>query len=195
MGPLPDFQAERLDWLLARLPRYADWGYRELYLHLEDAVEYPSLPGVARPGAYSRRDLGRLVEEAERAASEIGASVPIVNLLGHTQYLIKVPGLRDLNELRGPDGAALPRGQVCPLHPRMHEVAEALIGDMAPFCTAGKVHFGLDESFHLGRHPLSRAEIADIGLAAHFAGHVRRMEGIALAPTIFGRGCGRTCWR
>jgi hypothetical protein len=83
-----------------------------------------------------------------------------VNLLGHTQYLIKVPELRDLNELRAPDGSPLERGQVCPLHPRMLEVADALIGDIAPFCTAGKVHVGLDESFSLGRHPLCAAEIA-----------------------------------
>ena len=41
-------QVERLDVLLKLLPRYADWGYQELYLHLEDAVEYPSLPAVAR---------------------------------------------------------------------------------------------------------------------------------------------------
>src|ERR1019366_704821 len=152
-------QAERLDWLLAQLPRYADWGYRELYLHLEDAVEYPSLPGVARRGAYSRRQFAALVGEA--ACVGIGV-VPIVNLLGHTQYLIKVPGLRDLNELRAPDGSPLERGQVCPLHPRMAEVADALIRDVSPFCTAGKVHVGLDESFLLGRHPLCIAEIARI---------------------------------
>ena len=40
-------QVERLGWLLAQLPRYAAWGYDELYLHLEDAVEFPSLN---RPG-------------------------------------------------------------------------------------------------------------------------------------------------
>lgn len=171
-------QAERLDWLLAQLPRYAGWGYRELYLHLEDAVEYPSLPGVARKGAYSRRQLERLVAEAARVG--IGV-VPIVNLLGHTQYLIKVPGLRDLNELRDPDGSPLPRGQVCPLHPRMLEVADALMRDMAPFCTAGKVHVGLDESFHLGRNPACRAEIAEIGLAAHFGRYVQRLHGLAHA--------------
>jgi hypothetical protein len=169
-------QAERLDWLLAQLPRYAGWGYRELYLHLEDAVEYPSLPGVARRDAYSRRQFERLVGEATRVG--IGV-VPIVNLLGHTQYLIKVPGLRDLNELRAPDGSALPRGQVCPLHPRTLEVADALMRDVAPFCTAGKVHVGLDESFHLGRCPACRAEVAEIGLAAHFGRYVQRLEGVA----------------
>ncbi len=169
-------QVERLDWLLAQLPRYADWGYRELYLHLEDAVEFPSLPGVARPDAYSRRAFGRLVAEAGRVG--IGV-VPIINLLGHTDYLIKVPELRDLNELREPDGSPREHGQVCPLHPAMLGVAEALIRDMAPFCTTGKVHVGLDESFHLGRHPLSAAEVADVGLAAHFGRYVQRLGGVA----------------
>lgn len=166
-------QVERLDWLLAQLPRYANWGYQELYLHLEDAVEFPSVPGVARHDAYSYRQMERLVQTATQVGIKV---VPIVNLLGHTQYLIKVPALRDLNELTGPEGSPLPSGQICPLHPRTLEVAEKLLRDMRPFCTAGKVHVGLDESFHLGRHPLSRAEIARIGLGAHFAGHVNRLR-------------------
>lgn len=169
-------QVERLDWLLAQLPRYGDWGYNELYLHLEDAVEYPSLPGLARADAYTYRDLERLVTAAGRVGIRV---VPIVNLLGHTQYLIKDPRFRDLNELRAADGSALERGQICPLHPRTLEVAASLIGDMAPFCTAGKVHVGLDESFQLGRHPLSQAEIARIGLAGHFAAHAGRLHSIA----------------
>ncbi len=171
-------QVERLDWLLAQLPRYAAWGYQELYLHLEDAVEYPSLPGVARRDAYSYRQLARLVDAATRAGIKV---VPIVNLLGHTQYLIKVPELRDLNELRAPDGSPLERGQICPLHPRTLEVAEKLLRDMAPFCTAGKVHVGLDESFHLGQHPQSRAEVAAIGLPAHFARYVGRLHALTEA--------------
>jgi len=168
-------QVERLDWLLAQLPKYAAWGYQELHLHLEDAVEYPSLPGVARRDAYSYRQFARLVDAATRVGIKV---VPIVNLLGHTQYLIKVPALRDLNELRSADGSPFPGGQICPLHPRTLEVAEKLLRDMAPFCTAGKVHVGLDESFDLGRHPLSRREIARIGLAAHFAGHVNRLHAL-----------------
>ncbi|MGC4071465.1 MAG: family 20 glycosylhydrolase [Nibricoccus sp.] len=171
-------QVERLDVLLDLLPRYADWGYNELYLHLEDAVEYPSLPKVARADAYSHRQLQRLVNTAARHGIR---TVPIVNLLGHTQYLIKVPALRDLNELRAPDGSPLERGQICPLHPGTLEVAEKLLRDAAPFCTAGKVHVGLDESFHLGKCPRCRAEIAGRGLAAHFAGHVNRLHTLASA--------------
>ena len=168
-------QVERLDWLLAQLPRYAEWGYQELYLHLEDAVEFPSLPGVARRDAYSYQQMERLVKTADKVGIKV---VPIINLLGHTQYLIKVPELRELNELVDPDGSPFPGGQVCPLHPRMLEVAEKLLSDMAPFCTAGKVHVGLDESFQLGRHPLSQQEINKIGLGAHFAGYVNRLHNL-----------------
>lgn len=168
-------QVERLDILLKLLPRYAEWGYQELYLHLEDAVAYPSLPGVARADAYSYEQLGELVETARGVG--IGV-VPIVNLLGHTQYLIKVPALRELNELRGDDGSPLVSGQICPLHPRTQEVAERLIGDMAPFCTAGKIHLGLDESFHLGKCPRCRAEVADHGLAHHFSEYVNRLHAL-----------------
>lgn len=168
-------QVERLEVLLGLLPRYAEWGYQELYLHLEDAVEYPSFPDIARSDAYSRAQLARLVAKASQAG--IGV-VPIVNLLGHTQYLIKTPGLRDLNELRSPDGHPLDAGQICPLHPRTLEVADRLIGDMAPFCTAGKIHVGLDESFSLGKCPRCQADIAAHGLAGHFAGHVTRLHGL-----------------
>lgn len=172
-------QVERLDHLLDLLPRYADWGYQRLYLHLEDAVDYPSLPGVARADAYAWREFETLVSTAQRHG--IGV-VPIANLLGHTQYLIKTPEWRDLNELRDPaTGAPLPVGQICPLHPRVPELVAKLFRDLAPLCTAGEIHAGLDESFHLGKHPLSRDEIAEIGLAAHFARHVSRLHAAASA--------------
>jgi hypothetical protein len=168
-------QVERLDVLLKLLPRYAEWGYQELYLHLEDAVEYPRLPTVARSDAYSYKQLGQLVDSASRVGIKV---VPIVNLLGHTQYLIKEPTLRDLNELRAIDGSPLERGQICPLHPRTLEIAESLVRDMAPFCTSGKIHVGLDESFHIGKCPRCRADIAANGLPAHFASHVSRLHGL-----------------
>ena len=171
-------QVERLDWLLAQLPKYSDWGYNELHLHLEDAVDYPSLPGVARQDAYTWRQFERLVRTADRHGIKV---VPIVNLLGHTQYLIKTPEWRDLNELRGPDGAPLPQGQICPSLPRTLEVADLLLRDVAPYCTADKVHVGLDESFHLGKHPASRREVAELGLAAHFARYVGKLRDLSAA--------------
>jgi len=171
-------QVERLDFLKKLLPRYARWGYEELYVHLEDAVDYPSLPEIARDDAYSHADFTSLVQEA----TEVGIRVvPIVNLLGHTQYLIKTPGLRDLNELRDADDQPLEYGQICPLHPRTREVAEKLLRDIRPFCTAGKVHVGLDESFHLGKCPRCREDVASNGLGTHFARHAQRLHQLCSA--------------
>lgn len=169
-------QVERPDFLRALLPRYAAWGYQELYLHLEDAVHYPSLPGIGREDAYRYEELGELVLAAAQAGIRV---VPIVNLLGHTQYLIKHPDWRDLNELRDERGRPRETGQVCPLHHRLPELAERLLRDMAPFCTAGKVHVGLDESFSMGKCPRCREEVSRIGLGAHFAGHVRRLHALS----------------
>ncbi len=168
-------QVERLDWLLAQLPKYSNWGYNELYLHLEDSVDYPSLPGVTRSDAYSWNDFERLVATAGRHG--IGV-VPIANLLGHTQYLIKHPDWRDLNELRARDGSPRPTGQICPSHPRTPEVAQRLINDLAPFCTAGKLHVGLDESFHIGKHPKSVEEVRRLGRAGYFADYVTLLNGL-----------------
>ena len=166
-------QVERLDFLRSLLPRYAAWGYQELYLHLEDAVHYPSLPGIGREDAYPYEELGEFVLKAAQCGIRV---VPIVNLLGHTQYLIKHPELRELNELRDAHGDPLVSGQICPLHPRTLEIADKLLRDMAPYCTAGKVHVGLDESFHLGQCPRCREEVARLGLGGHFAGHVNRLQ-------------------
>ena len=169
-------QVERHDWLLAQLPCYAKWGYQELHLHLEDAVDYPSLPGVARRDAYSWKQLRQLVDVASDCGIKV---VPIANLLGHTQYLIKTAQWRDLNELRASDGSALETGQICPSHPQALEVAQKLVEDLAPLCTAGKIHFGLDESFHLGKHPKSRTEIERIGLGSYFARWVNQLHRLA----------------
>lgn len=174
-------QVERLDFLVRQLPHYAAWGYQELYLHLEDAVHYPSLPGIGRDDAYTYEELGELVLKAAQVGIRV---VPIVNLLGHTQYLIKHPALRELNELRDSAGDPLVSGQICPLHPRFSEVAEKLLRDVAPYCTASKVHVGLDESFHLGKCPRCREEVARIGLTGHFAGHVNRLHQLVAARDL-----------
>ena len=144
-------QVERLDWLLAQLPRYAEWGYQELYLHLEDAIDYPSLPGVARRDAYTRRQFALLVRAAARAGIAV---VPIVNLLGHTQYLIKVPALARPERVPGPGRLAparrpgLPAASADARGRRRGSCATWRRSAPRARCTSG-----LDESYHAGPAP------------------------------------------
>ncbi|MDD2707667.1 MAG: family 20 glycosylhydrolase [Verrucomicrobiae bacterium] len=168
-------QMERVDFLRRWIPRYAGWGYDEMYLYLEDAFDYPSAPGVGRKGALSLGQMEGLARCAERSGLKV---VPVVPLMGHAAYLMKVPRLRQLAEIRDRSGNPLACGQICPLHEGTLKLAEKLLRDVAPFCTAGIAHVGLDESFEIGRCPECRAEVRRIGLARHFAGHVQRLHAI-----------------
>lgn len=165
-------QMERVDYLIGLLPRYAGWGYDQVCLYLEDAFAYPSVPSVGRRGALTPRQM----EIITRTAGHYGISViPVVPLMGHASYLMKSPALKRLSEIRDADGNPLECGQICPLHPETLSIAEKLLRDIAPHCTGGLVHVGLDESFDIGRCPRCREEIARIGLAGHFSAHVNRL--------------------
>lgn len=171
-------QIERPDFLAAWLRRHAEWGYEQVYLYLEDAFDYPSVPGLGRRYAYSPRTMDRVVREAGQNGLEV---VPVIPMWGHTSYILKHDQWKDLSETRGPGGNPLNGGQVCPLDERLLELADKLIQDVAPFCTAGAVHLSLDESFEIGKCPKCREEIKSIGLGHHFAGHVSRLESVCHA--------------
>jgi hypothetical protein len=168
-------QMERLDFLLHWIPRYAEWGYDEMHLYLEDAFDYPSERGVGRKGALSPRQMERLTRSATHCGMK---TIPIVPLMGHTAYLMKVPRLLQLAESRDERGNPLQCGQICPLHPGTLRLAERLLRDVAPYCTGGIAHVGLDESFEIGCCPECRKEVERIGLARHFANHVIRLHRI-----------------
>ncbi len=166
-------QMERVDFMLDQIPRYADWGYDQVYLYLEDAFDFPSVPGVGRKGALTPRQMETLTRAADRYGMKV---VPVVPLLGHAAYLMKTPRLRQLAEKRDASGNPLQCGQICPLHADTVAVARKLLRDVAPYCTAGIAHVGLDESFEIGSCPQCREEVKRIGLARHFANHIRRLH-------------------
>lgn len=168
-------QIERTDFLLQWIPRYADWGYDEIHLYLEDAFDFPSTPGIGRHRALSAKQMEKLTAEATRRGMKV---VPIVPLMGHAAYLTKVEALRDLSETRDPSGNPLAGGQICPLHDGTLKLARNLINDVKPYCTAGIAHVGLDESFEIGKCPKCRKEVENIGLARHFANHATRLRHI-----------------
>lgn len=168
-------QMERVDFLLRWIPKYADWGYDEMYLYLEDAFDYPSERGVGRKGALTPRQMATLTRAAARRGMK---TIPIVPLMGHTMYLMKTSRLLRLAEKRDASGNPLQCGQICPLHPDTARLAERLLRDVAPYCTAGIVHVGLDESFEIGKCPKCQAEVKRVGLARHFANHVIRLHAI-----------------
>ena len=169
-------QMERPEFLLKQLPHYAEWGYEEVYLYLEDAFDYPSAPGVGRRFALTPKQMEALVAEAERRGMQV---VPVVPLLGHTAYLLKMKRLLELSEKRDSSEHPLAGGQLCPLHAGTGDLARKLMRDVSSYCTAGLFHAGLDESFEIAQCPRCRAEVKKIGLGRHFANYVKRLHEIA----------------
>jgi len=103
-------QMERVDFLLRWIPKYAEWGYNQMYLYLEDAFDFPTIPGVGRKGALTPQQLATLTRTAERHGIK---TVPVVPLLGHTAYLVKTPGLSRFAERRNESIDPSACGQIC----------------------------------------------------------------------------------
>ena len=169
-------QIEKPEFLMNWLPRYAEWGYEQVYLYLEDAFDFPSVPGVGRHRAWTPPQMDKFVAEATRRGLEV---IPIAPLMGHASYLLKNKKLLPFSESRDAKGKLINGGQLCPLHEGMPKLACKLIKDLRPYCTAGIVHVGLDESFSIGTCPLCRAEVKKIGLPRHFANHAMRLHDIS----------------
>jgi len=166
-------QIEKPGFLMDWIPRYAEWGYEQVYLYLEDAFDFPSVPGVGRHRAFTPKQMDQLVAKATSYGLEV---VPVAPLMGHTSYLLKVENLLHLSESRDARGKPLNGGQLCPLHEGTSRLARRLIKDLQPYCTAGIMHVALDESYAIGSCPRCRREIKSVGLPRHFANHATRLH-------------------
>ena len=180
----------RFQWDLARqvgaarlAPRAAaramrDWGYQELYLHLEDAVEFPSLPGVARRDAYSQP----AIREARRRGGP-GRDRRRPDRQPPRAHAVPDQGAGAARPERAagrPTVRRCERGQVCPLHPRTLEVADALLARRRALLhgRARSTWAWTSPSASAGTRS-ARPRSPRSGIAAHFGRYVQRLHGVA----------------
>lgn len=129
-------------YLLARFAELHDAGASGVVLEWEDCLPLSgSLAGYASAHAYTAAEVQQIVAGAE----EMGLSVvPLVQTLGHVEFLLKHESCAALRE------DALDYGTLCPSH---HEavalVAELLKQVMGFHPNATKVHIGCDEARHI----------------------------------------------
>lgn len=169
-------QMVRPEWVEKFIPRHADWGYTHLILYLEDAYRFPSHPEIARKSAWTKREMERVVGCADKQGIKV---IPVVPSLGHTSYITKSPQCRHLSEKRaekGKDGKPfISGGQVCPSLEGTYRLLDDLYADVAPYCTAGYLHVGLDESMESGMCELCKPKVAKSGHAGLFLEHLKRL--------------------
>ncbi|MFN7919035.1 MAG: beta-N-acetylhexosaminidase [Bryobacteraceae bacterium] len=77
---------------IATLEQYLDWSARMkinmIGFELEDKFEYPSVPGIAAPGAFTTAELQHIVDYARERYIQV---VPVIQAPAHLAYVLKHP--------------------------------------------------------------------------------------------------------
>lgn len=155
------------------LPLIARHGATGVLLEWEDMLPFEGgLKSIPAPHAYTKEEVARLLTRAGELGLEI---VPLVQSVGHLEYVLKHGPYSDLRE------DPLELGTICPADPRAHKLVRELIGQVLslhPNCR--KLHIGCDEPA-LGTSALTRAaaKASADGLAGVLVDHVARTVGAA----------------
>lgn len=156
-----------LENLHSILPQLAEFKINAVLVEYENDITLDRHPDLALPEALGKTEIRDWVE----AARDYGITViPLVQTLGHLQYVLDKPAYRHLQEKEGdpaeacvsnPDTWALIRdfmNEMLELHPGM------------PF-----IHVGLDETFHVGTCPRCVAALAGRPRATLYVEWVNRV--------------------
>jgi hypothetical protein len=108
--------------------------YNMLVLHLENGFVYPSHPKLARPNAWSQKDLSSVINAARSLGMMV---VPGMSTPGHSQWLTgRFPELKE-----DATGA-----QLCTRHPQTRVLVSELMTDLLEaFGQPAFIHIGHDE--------------------------------------------------
>jgi hypothetical protein len=168
----------------------AEEGVNTLILEFNYGFDFTSRPEFANPSAPGKDDVAELVKACREKKIEL---IPQLNCLGHQSwakrtdlFLTKHP---EFDETPGkyPNNEGIYCRSYCPLHPEVHKVLFALIGELARACEAKSFHVGMDEVFILADADCPRCKGKD--RAELLAGEVS-----ALAGHLASLGCRLWMW-
>jgi Glycosyl hydrolase family 20, catalytic domain len=159
----------------------ADRGMNTLLWHFTDdqgcSLNFESVPGIGSPNAFTKAEMSRLIEYAADRGIDI---VPELASLGHSRYITRLPGYRDLSE-----NETIFSG-MSPVAARTRKVLKWLIEETAEVFPSKRFHVGLDEA-NFGDHHLTREALQSRKHFEIFADHVNFLHGLL-------KSCGRQMW-
>jgi len=179
-------QMLRFERILDILDDLARWGFNTVLLEYENRFPFTgALRGVAGEDALTKAQ----VRQMNRVAAGLGLDIiPLVQCLGHLEYVLRLPRLRSLAE---PHGADTPAYTVCPSHPHGRKLIRELTGqvlDLHPDCRY--FHMGGDE-VQLAPdcprcHGRRRTQGVSEMLVEHYREHADWVRGRGPDPIIWG---------
>ena len=163
------FHAPRFEWLLQWLDQLAEWKINTVIVEYEDKFPYRQAEGVADRRAWTLSQIHTFDARARELGIEV---VPLVQTLGHLEYILRLERYRHLRE--NPENLS----QLCPCCPDSFALIETLLNEVAAAHPGTRhLHIGGDETEWLGFCPACKRRSEELG------GHV------ALYTEYIGRVC------
>lgn len=180
-----NFVALREAYLEAWIDRLAAMGYTALLWELEDKVQWDTCPECVHPEAMPKRGIRRLLERAHDLGMQ---NIPLLQTIGHAEYVLKHPpyhGLREDADFHDCYCAS------------SADVRRLLTDWIAEYCdlfnglfgAPGRFHLGGDEAYRFATCPDCRRRVSEVGRNGLYAEHMD-----ALAQGIRARGLTPGIW-
>lgn len=166
-GAIPDAASLR-DW--ARF--FAECGFNGIVWEYEDRLPWQTFPDTFRPGY----DLEQWKSIWKTCGDHGLTIVPLVQTLGHLEWLLKHPAYAHLRENDC-------WNEWCPLHPEVPDRIKAWLDELiASHPRLSYVHLGGDETWNLATCPRCQAAAAKDadGAMGLYVGHLKRVAQTAL---------------
>ncbi len=168
--------------LHAILPRLAEFKVNAVLAEYEDYVQLDRHPLLAVPHALKKSEVKEWIAAAKAYNVTV---VPLVQTLGHLQYVLRHPEYSRLQEKPGDPAEA------CASHPDTWLLIRDFLDEMMelheglPF-----FHVGLDETFHIGSCPKCRTALKNQPKLALYIGWLNRccdyVKQRGFAPLVWG---------
>lgn len=172
----------RPDYIRAWLPVIAEMGYNAILWEVEDKVCWETCPDIVWPEAMSKTEFRSLLDDAAKLGLE---SIPLLQTIGHAEYVLKHDAYRHMRELPERHDC------YCTENPATREFLRKLIREYLDlFGEVRRFHLGGDEAYVFGKCPVCAQEAARIGKNGLYAKHItelsRPLVDAGVVPAIWG---------
>jgi len=161
------FHPPRYDAVFRWLDQLAAWKINTLVLEYEDRFPYERYVELSASTAWTREQVQALVSRANRLGIEV---VPLIQSLGHVEYILRHSaraGLRELPHVLS---------QYCPSNPGSFDLFVGMASQvLALHPHLRYLHVGGDETGFLGRCPRCAERAKTLGPIGLYAEHLRKV--------------------
>ena len=131
---------EKPDFIVSLLPFLAECKLNQIYLYLENKLQFKSHPLLAHPCAWSHEEITNLICRAEEFHIEI---IPMLATIGHMESILKHPSYKHLKAENTGD-------HLDTRLPEAEEFIDSIIDETCVLFKSGYVHLAGDECPYLG---------------------------------------------